>query len=660
MRTFTKLCFVVFALTFSVALFAQQNIHNHLDVKAVDKMEMYMQMHGPTTIVPMMPEGTSKAIGDDCSEPIIIEQMDLPFAETNTTQGRGNNYFNTCLNDFDGGEDIIYELQLTTALTISVTLDPKGTAYSGMALSDGCPGSVACLAISYDLSGDGNPHGFTAALEAGTYYIMVDTWPGPDFITEFDIAVEEVTSVANDNCEDATPISELINLPFSTELATNDFGATFGPNIWFNYTAGFTGIAVIDLCGSDYDTYLAAWDGAACPVDYSTLIDENDDACGYDGLQSKIFLPVTTGENYLIEIGGFSLSSGTGLLSIYEYEVCDLTCPPGGIAEAEPCGDDLNGGCNMAVPAFINVTDGTTICGNLWSEAGERDTDWFKVELASPGNIKMNVETEETVIFGLVGQNELGVPGCNNIANFLSVYKILPNCQEDFIYVVNLPKGTYYLFIAPLDYFAHPCPGFSYIASFETVELETGFVSGQVLSSDGGVPLQGVVITAGDYSATTGATGNYLLELPVGTYTVDADGYNAAHSNGSVAGIVVNDGAITTGVNFILDPIPAPVLVSAIPDIEQVTLEWLPIGSKEGEGSKTLMGDIFSNNDYVPGATMDLEFTMQIYSPDFQWGEYAEMEFPFEFTLNSGSNLNGVSAMVSGQTISWSGLFLHK
>lgn len=652
MRTFTRLFCVVIALTITVALHAQKSIHTYTGSKAMDKMELIRQLYGSDVTVPLTPEGTSKALGDDCSNPIIISS--LPFSDLNqTTTGRGNTYSNTCLNDFDGGEDIIYRIDLLTTTTLQIVIDPKGTPRTGVAISDGCPLSSLCLGMSYDLyNGGSQPHGFTVTLDPGTYFIMVDTWPAPTSIPNFDLTVTSVSPVPNDFCTTATNIGEVLNLPFSTELATDDpSGATIGPEIWFNYTASFTGWAAIDLCGSNYDTYVVVWDGAACPP--TILIDDNDDFCGYNGLQSFVVIPVVSGNTYKIEIGGYDGTTGDGLLSIYEYQVCNISCT--GTPEGEPCGSDINGGCNMTTPAFTNVTANSTICGNLWSQFGTRDTDWFRIVLNSPGNIKMKVKAEESVVFGMVGQIVLGLPGCGNMTNFLTVYKILPPCQEDSVWIVNLPKGTYYMFLAPMDYYNHACPGFDYAARFEFEELPSGYISGVVIAGDTSLPLQGVKVTAGDAETTTTTMGTYLLEVPVGTYTVVANGYNVSYETKQVTGVTVTQDNITW-VNFVLDKLPAPVLNAAVPGIEQVQLYWTPITTKEGDG-KTLMGDIFATNEYIPGSTMNLNFKMTIYSPDFEWGVLCKMTFPSAFTPLSAGNLNGVPGTVAGQIVTWNGLF---
>ncbi|MFO0874400.1 MAG: hypothetical protein U0575_10555 [Phycisphaerales bacterium] len=63
--------------------------------------------------------------------------------------------------------------------------------------------------------------------------------------------------------------------------------------------------------------------------------------------------------------------------------LCNTTCP-GGAPEGEPCGADLNGGCNSAPPAFTPAFLGQAICGSFWAHGGERDTDWYLINLPQP------------------------------------------------------------------------------------------------------------------------------------------------------------------------------------------------------------------------------------------------------------------------------------
>jgi hypothetical protein len=654
MKTFTKIFFLAAVMILSSSLIAQQSMVNQTSTTKIDKLEYIQQLHGPTVHVPRQMEGQTRATGDDCTDPIVISS--LPYSDVSqTTTGRGNNYDQTCLNDFDEGEDIIYELDLPSGGIINVELDPKGTAHTGMALSDDCGFEGVCLGLAYDLYGSGaNPISFTVELDAGTYYIIVDTWPNPTSIPDFDLNITEVTTVENDNCADAIAIGEVYDMPFSTNLATDDgpLTCTDGANIWYDYTATFTGEAIISLCGSDFDTELGVWDGAACPP--ATNIDCNDDWCD---LQSQVTIAVTAGNVYKIEIGGYDGDRGDGYLSIYENVTCDIPCPPGSIPENEPCGDDVNGGCNMGTPAYTSMNDGDVICGNLWAEDGIRDTDWFEVILTNPANIRFTVNTEGPTVFGFVGQYQPGVPGCDNTTMFLTNWKTLYPCTEDFVENILLPAGTYYLMVAPNDYENFPCPGFDYIATLEITDLETGYINTEVLGSDVATGIEGVYVQAGDYYAkTTNALGLCMIEVPVGTYSVTADGYDVNYSSDTKDNIVVTAGNITD-VQFVLDPLEAPVLLTAVADVEEVALTWQPISKK---GNRTLMGEIMVNNEYTPGTTMNLEFTMMIYSPDFEWGSYCEVVLPPEFVPVSASDLPGlfpgfddIQATIDGQKVYW-------
>ncbi|MBU0692013.1 hypothetical protein KKH18_09400, partial [bacterium] len=83
-------------------------------------------------------------------------------------------------------------------------------------------------------------------------------------------------------------------------------------DVWFLYFASCSGLALVDLCDSDYDTKIAVYPGPAC--DYSTdPIACNDDFCD---LQSLVEFPATFGEVYLIRIGGYVGYQGSGNMFI--------------------------------------------------------------------------------------------------------------------------------------------------------------------------------------------------------------------------------------------------------------------------------------------------------------------------------------------------------
>ena len=128
----------------------------------------------------------------DCNNPIVVSiPSSLPYFDNGqTTCEACDDYNSTCLGSFDGGEDVVYELQLASPQSIQVVMDPKGTAWTGLGLDNSCPLDGDCLVIDTDGSGNGNPLSTgCVALEAGNYYVMVDTFPSPTCIPDFDLSI---------------------------------------------------------------------------------------------------------------------------------------------------------------------------------------------------------------------------------------------------------------------------------------------------------------------------------------------------------------------------------------------------------------------------------------------------------------------------------------
>ena len=102
-------------------------------------------------------------------------------AEITTNCGRGNKYSDTCLGNYDGGEDIIFEFHLEYAADVEIIMDPLGTGWTGLALDTVCPPGPDCLYSR----GSSGVRVIQAYLEAGVYYIMVDTCDGENLSPNF-------------------------------------------------------------------------------------------------------------------------------------------------------------------------------------------------------------------------------------------------------------------------------------------------------------------------------------------------------------------------------------------------------------------------------------------------------------------------------------------
>ncbi len=144
----------------------------------------------------------------------------------------------------------------------------------------------------------------------------------------------------NDNCADATAIGEVTDLAFDNTMATTD-----GPNhpmdcvsggdtpdsiyndMWYLYTAGFSGLAEWTMCQTaDFDTKIAVYNaGTACPVTDGDLYACNEDGTGCANSASVVTFDVVEGESYLLRLGAYGdgiapAESGTGFFTVSETD----------------------------------------------------------------------------------------------------------------------------------------------------------------------------------------------------------------------------------------------------------------------------------------------------------------------------------------------------
>ncbi len=255
---------------------------------------------------------TPKQGGEDIAGAVVIA---LPYTNTGTTAGFANNYDEVCPYSGSTSPDVVYSYTPGADESLDIDLfgsfyDTKVFVYEDVA-TPGFP-----YACNDDFYSDYTSALFGLSVYYGhTYYIVIDGYGG-DFGTYAILitAVPIVPPPANDDCSTAIAIGEVIDMAFSTINSTQSGenpgcgGSTNPYDIWYVYTASYSGPAVFDLCGSAYDTRLALYD--ACG---GTVLACNDDACG---LSSGFFYTVTASASYYVQIGGYNDAVGTGFLSI--------------------------------------------------------------------------------------------------------------------------------------------------------------------------------------------------------------------------------------------------------------------------------------------------------------------------------------------------------
>jgi len=134
------------------------------------------------------------------------------------------------------------------------------------------------------------------------------------------IAAPSSALQGGDSCSSPTAISGVGTFNFDCTSATTGadgqgeglcyaFGSTaVDLDVWFEWTADFSGMAIMTTCGgTSEDTKIAAYPGSGCPSGGAALAC-NDDTCTY---QSTIEFGVVEGSSYMLQVGNFPGSTPT-------------------------------------------------------------------------------------------------------------------------------------------------------------------------------------------------------------------------------------------------------------------------------------------------------------------------------------------------------------
>lgn len=273
---------------------------------------------------------------DDCSN---VTPQSLPYTFTGNNEAAT---FDTYCQYFADYPNVWFAFTIEECSNVTLsycgTQAGWGNGWLNLVTDCACPDGSLVPDLDFDFGcPNGNPNIYYSHLPAGTYYypVMLDPANGASGDFSIDVSAEACPPAPdNDECDGAEEIGNVVEQPFNTTDATLD-GAGFsgGPNVWYCYTATCDGQVTVSLCGSLYDTKLAAYEGCVCEP-LGPLMASNDDDCG---LQSEITFTGTTGQQYLIEVGSYGSSGGEGLLSIS----CEIvTIDPGDVCE-DPLKIDL-------------------------------------------------------------------------------------------------------------------------------------------------------------------------------------------------------------------------------------------------------------------------------------------------------------------------------
>lgn len=129
-------------------------------------------------------------------------------------------------------------------------------------------------------------------------------------------------------------------------------------------------------------------------------------------------------------------------------------------------------------------------------------------------------------------------------------------------YILQVPVGTYDVTASLAAYYPQTVTGVQVLENQSTNNIDfdllavptTGFISGTIELSGGTGDVTQAIVSAGDSTTHPDANGNYILEVSVNTWEVEAalDGYVTQLRGG----VVVEPGLTTPDIDFILSPNP--------------------------------------------------------------------------------------------------------
>ncbi|MBN2382895.1 hypothetical protein JXQ70_08430 [bacterium] len=412
------------------------------------------------------------APGDTCATATVISTLPYTDANTNNCSCTDDAVdYSSCMSYYDSGYDGFYEYTNNTGADFLVevcAIDNIGGDYLGVGLYEGCPTAGAtCLGF---MGGYTVNSCFSACLENGvTYYILVDNWASPYCADDYTLTLTNEgpcpTPPANDDCSGVIALSCDSCTEGSVFGAVNDFNCsggsvTVGPDIVYSFTLAASRQVTI-IAEADYDMDIGIStvcdDGSAATLLCAdTSGTHTDPSCGditHNTYGYATWSQTLAASTYYIWVDSYSgATAGNFALEILCDDPCDFDCPTGSVPEAEPCGDDLNGGCNTTPYTFEPINSGDTVCGTAWADAGSRDTDWYEITAPFASNILTWTGMAEFPFQLIVVTN---TSDCNIAAGEYILDTGLA-CEEVTL-SATVPAGVYWLWAGPSDFYNTTC-----------------------------------------------------------------------------------------------------------------------------------------------------------------------------------------------------------
>jgi hypothetical protein len=344
---------------------------------------------------------SSSLTGTICSNAV---NMTFPYSATNqSTLCYGNDYTNASIGSpstlYESGEDKVYSFTTTGPQCLNLILSNASTDYIGFQVYSGCPGVIGTTCVA---SGGGATSGSLASSfvvpDAGTYYLVIDTWSAPSFVN-YDLVV---TSTGSGPSNDLPCNAESLILGTSIGGENNCSGSASEPgvpgcwssgsinSVWYKVTVPASGkVKIKTTQGSLLNTQIAVYTGTCGSL---TLLACNDNAAScasFSTLNSELSLTgLTVGNTIFIRVDGNLQSTGTFSILAIDGDNSFPSIPGQDCGDPNPVCNTVMSISNPGYSGFGNTCDlPTSYC----LASGERNIVWYRIPISTAGTFDFNI-----------------------------------------------------------------------------------------------------------------------------------------------------------------------------------------------------------------------------------------------------------------------------
>ena len=325
--------------------------------------------------------------GWTCALPLVVSSF--PYTNSGTTCGAGNDEGVQCAGLYGGGEDFIYQLNITTTGNYVINLSATGGgSYIGWFLkgSAACGTEASCLANATSSSGTtaNGTYNFTSA---GTYYLIIDTWPSPN-CSAYTISITAPSTDAVDYCNLQWPPTATVSLGVNENI----FAQCWEPGVTEAAGPGADITAWIGISPVGMNTNPNTWT-TWIPATFNVQVGDNDE------FTAAIGATLAPGTYYYAS--RFQRNTGPYTYGGHPAGFWDGTSHISGVLTVNPLANDDPCGA-------ITITPGASCSFTAYSSAGATATTgppvpdcasyldndvWFKVVVPSSGALVFDSNT---------------------------------------------------------------------------------------------------------------------------------------------------------------------------------------------------------------------------------------------------------------------------